>query len=109
RPSALLFPYPPLCRSVVDPKLLAGRAVGRRYRASRARRRIKHAVHHHGRALEAVLGRRPEIQRAETPRQLERAEVARVDLLERRIARVSEVSAVAWPLEVVRTRLRERG
>src|SRR5690606_24517871 len=87
----------------VDPELLAGRGVERRDRTARAAGRVEHAVDDERRALEAVLGRRAEIGRAEPPRELERAEVARVDLVERRVTGVPEIAAVGRPFAVGRS------
>ena len=78
----------------VDPELLAGRGVERRDGAARAARRVQHAVDDERRALETRLRRRAQVRDAEAPRDLERAEVARVDLIERRVTRVAEIAAV---------------
>src|SRR5262249_6249087 len=73
-----------------------------------SRRRIDDALHHQRRRLELVLGARSEVVGLESPRDLERAEVAGVDLIERRVPRVARVAAVDAPLAVSSAGLRRR-
>ena len=58
------------------------------------------------RALVEVLRDRPEAVRLEPPGNFQLVEVVRVDLVERRIARVTDVPAVGGPLAAFRTVLR---
>ena len=66
--------------------------------AARAGSREQPPVHHQRRALELELGARPQVLGLEAERQLQLAEVARVDLIERRIARGREITAIGRPL-----------
>ena len=78
----------------MHPEQLAVAGVERDDGAARARRRVDDAVDHQRRRLKVVFAVRAEIVGLEAPRDLEPAEVARVDLVERRVARVAEVAAV---------------
>ena len=89
----------------VHPQLFAGFGIERDDRAAAARGRIQHAVGHHRRRLEHELGPRPEMIGLEAPRDGELAEIRRVDLIERRIARVPRVAAVGAPFTVERAGL----
>ena len=60
------------------------------------------AVHHQRRALKLELGPRPEVLGLEAEGELQLAEVARVDLIERRVARAREVGAVGRPFADLR-------
>ena len=94
----------------IDPELLAGRSIQRRDGAACTARRVEHAVDDDRRTLESILRGRAQVRDAVAPRNLERAEVAGVDLLERRIARVTQIAAVGGPFAVARSvgRLRDR-
>ena len=90
----------------VHPQLLRpspGRA--RRPRGGCPPVRIQHAVGHHRRRLEHEFRPRPEMVGLEPPCDGQRAEVRRVDLIERRISRVPGVAAVRAPFAVERARL----
>ena len=50
---------------------------------------------------------RPEAVGLEAPRDLEATEIAGVDLVERRVARVAEIAAVGGPLAAGRAALRQ--
>src|SRR5207245_590541 len=75
----------------VDPDDLAGLAVERHDGAARAARRVDHALHHQRRAFEFELGARAEIIGLEFPCNFQLVEVARVDLIERRVARAADI------------------
>src|SRR4029077_14524731 len=73
--------------------------------APRSAGRIDNALDHQRRRLELEFRTRPEAVGLEPPRDLERVEVRGVDLIERRVARVTDVAAVAAPLAVARAGL----
>ncbi len=89
----------PRCAFVepVDPQQLAVGGIERDDRAARAGRGVDDAVDHQRRRLEIELAIGPEAIGLEAPRHFEPAEVAGVDLLERRVARVAEIAAVRPP------------
>ncbi len=89
----------------VHPELFAGLGIERDDGPAAAGRRIQHAVGHHRRRLEHELGTRAEVIGLEAPRHGELAEIRGVDLIERRITRVSGVAAVGAPLAVERAGL----
>ena len=89
----------------VHPQHLAGGRVERDHGAPRSAGRVDDALHHQRRRLELELGPRTEIVGLEPPGDLELAEVARVDLIERRVPRMRDVAAVAAPLAVLRAGL----
>jgi len=60
------------------------------------------ALHHQRRAFEFELGARAEIIGLEFPCNFQLVEVARVDLIERRIPRAAEIPAVGAPFAVLR-------
>ena len=91
----------------MDPEQLAVAGVERDDGAARARRRVDDAVDHQRRRLKIELAIRPEAIGLEAPRDLEAIEVARVDLVERRVARVAEIAAVGRPLAARRAALRQ--
>src|SRR6185369_6016225 len=75
---------------------------------------VEDAVHHQRRGLVVELGTRAERLGLESPGHLELAEVAGVDLIERRVARVSQIAAIRPPLAAGRAglsggRSRDRG
>ena len=72
--------------------------------ATRARGGIEHTVHDERRGLQHVFRTWAEVVGLETPRDIEFAEVRGVDLIERRVSRVGEVSAVRGPAAVGRQR-----
>ena len=92
----------------VDPELFTGCGVERNDGTTAARRRIEDPVGDERRRLELKLGPRSQIVGLEPPRDFERAEVLRVDLIERRVTRVSEIAAVGPPLAVGGAALRGR-
>ena len=71
------------------------------HRATRPGGRVQDAVDHQRRRLKVVFGVRPEVRRLDPPGHLEVVEVIGRDLVERRIAGVRDVSAVARPLPVL--------
>ncbi len=89
----------------VRPDQLAGLRVERDHRASRAGRRVEHALHHQRRAFELELGERAEVVGLEPPGDLELAEVRAVDLIQRGVAAAGEIGGVVRPLAVLRARL----
>ena len=93
RPLALVEP--------VHPQQLARRRVRRNRRPPQPGRRVHDAVDHQRRRLEVVLRRRAEVVRLQPPGHLQLVEVPGRDLVERRVARVRDVAAVAPPLAVV--------
>ena len=84
----------------VHPQHLARERVERDGRATRARRRVDLSAHHERGRLEVGLDPGAEVIRAEPPGHLELAEVAGVDLVERRVPRAGQVAAVGPPLPV---------
>ena len=87
-----------------DPQELAALRVDGDDVASDAGLRVEHAVDHQRRRLVASFGPRAVVARVEPPGDLELAGVARIDLVERRIALRGEVTAVEPPLDVVARR-----
>src|SRR5262249_1408411 len=88
----------------VRPDELTGFAVERDHRPSRAGSGVEHAMDGERRPFELELGARAEIVGLEAPRHLELVEVARVDLIERRVLRPAEVGGVGDPIPVFRAR-----
>ena len=78
----------------VRPDQLAGLAVERDDGAPRAAGGVQHAVDRERRAFELVFGPRTEDVGLEPPRDFELAEVAGVDLIERRVLRALDVRVV---------------
>src|SRR5438132_3438705 len=68
--------------------------------------RVKDTVHHERRSLEFVFRTIAKIVRLDAPGYLEVAEVRRVDLIERPVARARRVRGVGRPLRVFRMILR---
>ena len=91
----------------MNPQELAVTGVERDDGAARARRRVDDAVDHQRRRLKIELAIRAETVGLEAPRDLEPIEVARIDLVERRVTRVAEIAAVGAPLAVRRPALRQ--
>jgi hypothetical protein len=89
----------------VHPAHLAGQRVERDRGAARARGEIQLAADHQRRGLQVVLDAWSEAVGPEAPRHLEIIEIARVDLIERRVTGTRQISAVGAPLAVLRTRL----
>ena len=85
----------------VHPEQLARPRVRRDRGAAQSGRGVDHAAHHQRRRLEVVLGLRTEVGGPEPPRHLQVVEVLGRDLVERRVARVRDVAAVAPPLSVL--------
>jgi hypothetical protein len=81
----------------VHPQKLAGGRIERHNRTPRAGCCVEDAVRHERRALEVELGTRAEVLRLEPPGDLEILEIARRDLIERRVAAVAQVGAVRAP------------
>ena len=90
---------------LVHPQQLAGRGIERDDGAARAPNGIDHTLRHQRRRLEIELGPRTEVLGLEPPRDLQLAEVAWVDLIERRIPRVREIAAIGRPLAALRADL----
>src|SRR5262245_8124039 len=86
----------------MDPALRTGGSVERDDGAARAGGRVQHTANHQRRALELELWPRSERIRLEAPGNLERVEVARSDLIERRVPRSSRIASVARPLALGR-------
>ena len=86
----------------VHPQQLARRRVEGDGGPARAGRGVEHPVDHQRGRLENVLGAGAEVLGAEPPRQLEVAEVVRVDPVQGGVAGVAEVPAVGGPLAVGR-------
>jgi hypothetical protein len=84
----------------VRPYELACGRIDRDDRTTSADGRIQHAAHHQRRALQILLRPRTEVLGLESPRDLERVEIVRVDLVERGVPRVGEIAAVGRPLAV---------
>ena len=82
----------------VDPAQLAGRGIQCKDRASRPACRVQHPARHQRRRLVGEFLSRPEVVRFETPRHLQLAEIAGVDLIESRVTGIPQVSAVGGPL-----------
>ena len=89
----------------VRPDQLAGFRVERDDRSPRAGGRVEHAFDHQRRALQLEFGKRPEAVGLEAPRNFQRVEVGRVDLVERRIPGGLQVGSVRPPLAVLGRRL----
>ena len=85
----------------VDPEQFAGSGIERDDGSARAGGRIDHALDHDGRALEFVFGPCAEAVSLEAPGNFQLAEVRRIDLIERRIAVVVQISGVGRPLAVL--------
>ncbi len=90
----------------VNPQQFTTLRVERDDRAPRARGRVKDTVHHERRSLEFVFRTIAKIVRLDAPGYLEVAEVRRVDLIERPVARARRVRGVGRPLRVFRMILR---
>ncbi len=90
----------------VGPLQLAGARLHRDHRAARAGRGIEHPLDHDGRAFELGFGTRTEVVGLQAPRHFELADVAAVDLIERRVLRAAEVRGVHRPLAVLGARHR---
>ena len=86
----------------VRPHHLARPSVERDDRSPRAAGRVENAFDRERRAFELVLGPRAQVVGLEPPRDLELVEVARVDLVERRVARAVHVGRVVRPVAVLR-------
>src|SRR5258705_12362408 len=84
------------------PDQLAGAAVQRDDRTPCTRGGIEHAFDGERCSLELVLGARAEVVGLEAPRDFELAEVARVDLIERRESRATHVGREVGPVAVLR-------
>src|ERR1700722_5777377 len=89
----------------MHPKQFPRRSIQSHHRPARSRRRINHAVSHQRRTFEIKLGTRTQVVGLESPSHLELAEIASVDLVERRVVRVPQVSAIATPLAVLSAHL----
>ena len=89
----------------VHPFQLARNRVERDHGAPRAAGGVERAVRHQRRAFELELGARAEEVGLEAPRDLERVEVGRVDLIERRIVMVAEIAGIRSPFAAGRRRL----
>src|SRR5215213_11112247 len=92
----------------MNPQELAGRGIHRDGGAARAGRQVEPAVDHQRAGLEIEVGPRPEVVGLEPPGDLERVEVGRVDLIERRVARGAEIAGPRPPFSVLRARLRRQ-
>ena len=90
----------------VHPQQLAGGGVDGDGVAPRSGGRIEHAVDHERRRLQIEVRPGAEDVGLEAPRDLQLAEVGGIDLIERRVARASEVASIGAPLAVGRARLR---
>ena len=88
----------------VHPLQLTRRRVERDDRPPCAGRRVQHAADHQRCAFELVLGTWSEAVGLEAPGDLERREVAGVDLVERRIMLVPQVAGIRPPLAARRRR-----
>jgi len=82
----------------VNPVQLARRGVEGHHRTPRPAGRIQHAVDHERRGLEPKLGHWTKVVGLEPPGDLQVVEVVRGDLVERRVAGVTQVAAVGGPL-----------
>ncbi len=82
----------------VDPLQLAGRGVESHHRTPRPARRVQRAVDHERRGLEPIFWHRTEVVGLEPPGDLQVGEIVRGDLVERRIARMTQVASVGGPL-----------
>ena len=91
----------------MDPEQLAVAGVERDDGAARARRRVNDTVDHERRRLKIELAVRPQAVGLEPPRDLETTEIAGVDLVERRVARVAEIAAVGRPFATGSAALRQ--
>ena len=89
----------------VHPQQLTGCRIQRHHGPARTGGGINHAVRHERRSFEVEFRTRTKVVGFESPRHLELAEIVRVDLVERRIVRVSKISAVGAPLSVSRSGL----
>src|SRR5262245_20120889 len=76
--------------------------------SARATRCIEDTANHERRAFQFVLGPGSETVGLEPPRDFELVEVARVDLIERRVLRAAKVTGVVRPLTVACRRRRRR-
>ena len=92
----------------MDPKQFAGHRVERDDRASRPGSRVERSADHQRRAFELELGARPKMIRLERPRELQLAEVGRIDLIQGRVPRVPEIGSIGWPFAFLRRRLNRR-
>ena len=101
RPAARRHLRPPALVEAVHPQVLAGGCVGRDHRAAGAGGGVDDPADHQRRRLEVVLGLGAEVVGLQPPHQLELLEVAAIDLIERRVARVRLVAAVVAPLSAL--------
>ena len=83
------------------PHQLAGGRIHRHHRATRPGRGVHNTVRHQRRRLQIEFGTRPKVVCFEAPCHLELIEIVGVDLVERRIVRVAEISSVRPPLSVL--------
>ena len=91
----------------MHPQQLAALRIERDDRSASAAGRVEHAADHQRRAFELVFGPRPEAVGLEAPRDFELVEVARVDLIERRVLRAAKIGGVVRPLTVAASTARE--
>ena len=84
----------------VHPPQLPGGGIEREDRAPCAAPRVEHAVYHERRRLVVEFGARAQVVGLEPPGHLQFAEVAGIDLVERRVTSASEISSVSPPLAV---------
>ena len=105
-PHRPLGPFPLV--EAIHPQVLARRGVERDDGAAAAGGGVEHAVDDERGRLQVEVGARPEVVGPEAPRDLQVAEVAGVDLIERCVARRAEVARPGAPLAAGRAVLRRR-
>ncbi len=88
----------------VHPLLFAGLAVERDDRAAGAGDRVDRAADHDRRRAKLGLGARTEVVGLEAPGHFHLAEIARVNLIERRVLAAAQVGGIHRPVAVLRAR-----
>src|SRR5579864_6972956 len=91
----------------MHPKQLARNSIERNHRPSGSCRGIDDALYHERSSFELKLRPRAEGIGLEPPSYFEFVEVARIDLIERRVTVIAEITGIGGPLPIGGTRLAE--
>src|SRR5262249_7729911 len=89
----------------MHPEQFTGCGIDRYHVAPRAGRGVENALYHQRRAFKLVFGPRTQVVGLNAPCDFEIVEVCCVDLTERGVACMPEISAVGRPLSVLRSGL----
>ena len=92
----------------IDPERLAGLGVDRYCGAARAGGRVQDPVHHDRRRSEVDVRAGAEIVPVPAPFDLELRDIVSVDLVERRVARAAQITAVVRPFSILGSVLGEK-